>query len=247
MTVLVDDPLIAGMAICRPLPLHESSRRLRELYPGCPRVYGVAVMADVARRRWWPLAAATTGRLAAMFDTCAHGMQCRSAAAQQLAATLAHTVIGRVAALVVLEGRAWDPGPENLWVHVDSDGAIDWAGVVDPTLRVLPDDPFSGAERDAVRRLPSEGALITWTAHRSHRALQPLFDELHRVSGAALPVAAMWGIVGSAVVGAATHVPILAGSSELTGMRRGQAVLDALVGFGLPVRGCRPHGPGKIY
>lgn len=40
MTVLIEDPLIAGMAIKQPLPLHESSRRLRELYPECPRVYG---------------------------------------------------------------------------------------------------------------------------------------------------------------------------------------------------------------
>ena len=38
MTVLVEDPLIAGMAIRQTLPLHESSRRLRELYPECPRV-----------------------------------------------------------------------------------------------------------------------------------------------------------------------------------------------------------------
>ena len=46
MTVGVEDPLIAGMAITQTLPLHESSRRLRELYPECPRVYGVAVMGD---------------------------------------------------------------------------------------------------------------------------------------------------------------------------------------------------------
>ena len=39
MTVLVDDPLIAGMAITRTLPLHESSLRLRGPYPECPRVY----------------------------------------------------------------------------------------------------------------------------------------------------------------------------------------------------------------
>ena len=32
MTVAVEDPLIAGMAITQRLPLHESSRRLRELY-----------------------------------------------------------------------------------------------------------------------------------------------------------------------------------------------------------------------
>ena len=55
--------------------------------------------------------------------------------------------------------------------------------------------------------------------------------------------AAMWHIVGAAVVGAATQIPLLAGSSELTSMRRGQAILDALVGFGLPVRGgYRPRG-----
>ena len=52
-----------------------------------------------------------------------------------------------------------------------------------------------------------------------------------------MSVASMWHIVGGAVVSAATQVPLLAGSSELTSMRRAQAVLDALVGFGLPVRG----------
>src|SRR4029079_17425703 len=40
MTVVVDDPLIAGMAIRRPLPLHEASRRLRELHSRCRRVHG---------------------------------------------------------------------------------------------------------------------------------------------------------------------------------------------------------------
>lgn len=233
MTVLVDDPLIAAMTISRSLPLHESSTRLRELFPACPRVHGVAVMADVGHRRWWPLASAlTTDRLRQMFVNARHEVDSR-AAASQLAATLAYTVVGRVVALVVLEGRAWDPGLENLWVHCDSEGAIDWAGVVDPTLRVLPNDP---APRGVVR-LPNEEALATWTAHRSHRALQPLFSRLHDVSWGALSVSTMWGMVGSAVVTTATQIPLLAGTSEASGMRRGQAVLDAFVSFGLPVRG----------
>jgi hypothetical protein len=234
MSVLADDPLIAGMAIAHPLPLHESSGRLRELYPQSPRVYGVAVMADVGRRRWWPLASAlTTDRLRRMFMAAAGEMDSR-AAASQLAATLAYTVAGRVVALVILEGRAWDPGLENLWVHCDSEGAIDWVGVVDATLRVLPNDP---AGCDNVVRLPSEAALATWTAHRCHRALLPLFSRLHDVSLGALAVPEMWGMVGSAVVTTATQVPLLAGSSQASGMRRGQAVLDALASFGLPVRG----------
>jgi hypothetical protein len=238
VTITIDDPLIAAMDIDRVLSLHESSRRLRELYPQCPRVYGVAVLGDVSVRRWWPLGSAlNTNRLQAMFDAAALDMDRRSAA-RQLAATLVHTVIGRVVALVVLEARAWDTGLENLWVHVDSDGVIDWAGVVDPTVRVLPDDPRADAGLgDGVVRLPSEAALTTWVAHRCHRTLEPLFAKLHVVSGGAMSIAAMWHIVGSMVVASATQVPQLAGTDELTAMRRGQAVLDALVGFGLPVRG----------
>lgn len=257
MTVAVDDPLISGMRIARTLPLHHSSRRLRELYPECPRVYGVAVMSDLTRRRWWPLhEALTTDRLRDMFEPAALDMDSAVPAAGQFAATLAHVVIGRVIPLLVLEGRAWDTGLENLWVHVDSVGAIDWVGVVDPTLRALSDDPFFGGRRDdgAVRCardgmvcLPSEAALTTWVAHRSHRALEPLFAKLFDISGGAMPLASMWHIVGAAVVGAATHVPLLARSSEATSMRRGQAVLDALVGFGLPVRGPSRVREGKVF
>lgn len=253
MTVVIEDPLIAGMAITRTLPLHESSRRLRELYPECPRVYGVAVMGDLSRRRWWPLAEALTrDRLQSMFDASMTDTGNRAAVAQQLAATLAHVVIGRVVPLVVLEGRAWDTGLENLWVHVDSEGAIDWVGVVDPILRGLPADPrlcgqstrIMNSGRDRIVALPSEAALTTWVAHRSHRALGPLFARLVEISGGAMSAAAMWHMVGAAVVSAATQVPLLAGCSEAVSMRRGQAVLDALVGFGLPVRGaCRA---GKV-
>jgi|GEM_PF-330556 hypothetical protein len=247
MTVLTEDPLIASMVIRRPVPLHESSRRLRELSPNSPREFGVAVMGDLSRRRWWPLAEAVTGnRLELMFARAAEETESRTAITQQLAATLAHVVLGRVIPLLALEGRAWDTGLENLWVHVDSEGTIDWVGVVDPTLRALPDDPFFSGRRgvrvgnparDGIVALPNEAALTTWLAHRSHRALAPLFDRLVVVSDGALSTAAMWHITGAAVVGAATQVPMLAGSSEVVSMRRAQAVLDALTGFGLPVRG----------
>lgn len=255
MTAAVADPLISGMSITRTLPLHESSNRLRDLYPECPRVYGVAVIGDLSRRRWWPLGELlTTDRLQAMFDAAAAETDSRVAVAQQFAATLSHVVVGRVIPLLVLEGRAWDTGLENLWVHVDSEGAIDWVGVSDPTLRVLPDDPYfagrPGPRRrasagDRIVALPSEAALATWVAHRSHRALVPLFDKLVAVSDGVMSTAAMWHLVGAAVVGAATQVPLLAGCSEATSMRRAQAVLDAMVEFGAPVRGPRRMCVGR--
>src|ERR1700694_4060192 len=226
MTVVMDDPLLAGMATSRTLPLHDSSRRLRELYPECPRVYGVAVMCDLPRRGGWPLAEAVTAdRLRAMFDNGAAETDSRAAVASQLAATLAHVVVGRVVPLLVLEGRAWDTGLENLWVQVDWEAAIDWVGVVDPKLRALPGDP---ALQDRVTpagivALPSEAALSTWVAHRSHRALEPLFVRLADICAGAMSVASMWHLVGAAAVSAATQVPLLAGSSELTSMRRAQA------------------------
>ena len=242
MATLLEDPLIASMTIRRPLPIHDSSARLRELVPECPRMYGVAVMADLSRRRWWPLAdLLSSDRLPRMYAAALAEVRNPAAVTQQLAATFAHVTVGRVIPLLALEGRAWDTGPENLWVHVDSEGAIDWVGVTDPTVRALPDDPVladAPVRRSAgILALPSEAALTTWVAHRSHRALAPLFGRLADVSGGVLPVAAMWHAVGVAVVGAATQVPLLTGSSEAISMRRSQALLDAFVGFGLPVRG----------
>ena len=101
-----------------------------------------------------------------MFEIGALEMDSPVAAAQQLAATLAHVVIGRVIPLLVLEGRAWDTGLENLWVHVDSEGAIDWVGVVDPTLRALPDDPFFGDRTDEA---PRTSPATEWSACPARR------------------------------------------------------------------------------
>jgi hypothetical protein len=130
-------------------------------------------MGDLTRRRWWPLSdVLSTDRLKDMFAAAAAETESRFAVAQQLAATLS---------------------------HVDSEGAIDWVGVVDPTLRVLPEDQYFGGRagprrrhpgRDRIMALPNEASLTTWVAHRSHRALEPLFDKLFEVCGGAMSVAA---------------------------------------------------------
>ncbi|WP_448423780.1 iron reductase [Mycobacterium novum] len=237
-----ENPLTAGMDDQRPLALHESCQRLRELHPLYPRTYGVTVLAEVNKRRWCPMdSVLTIDRLGSVFDETAT-VAGRRMAGNLLAGRLTHEVLGRVLPVALLEGRAWDTGLENLWVHFDSDNDIDWAAVVDPTMRVLPDDPAIGYDgrplhRDAVVVLPDESALITWVAHRCHRALAPLFVWLHGVSERAVPVASMWQAVGSAVVMAASQLRRLPGNNEAVSFRRSQAMLDVMAGFGLPVRG----------
>ena len=244
MTVVVDDPLIARMAISRMLPLHESSRRLRELYPECPRVYGVAVMGDLSRRRWWPLAEVlTTDRLRDMFDAAGAETDSRVAvapAAGRHAVPRRHRA-GR-ARCSSLEGRAWDTGWRTSGCTSTPRARSTGSASSDPTLRALPDDPYfngrlrtappasrPGSHRRAAQRGGPDDLGRAPQSPRPRTAVRQAVRGQRRVR---LPVAAMWHIVGAAVVSAATQVPLLAGSSELTSMRRGQAVLDALVGFG---------------
>ncbi|OBJ33872.1 iron reductase [Mycolicibacter heraklionensis] len=229
------------MVIRRRFALHESCTRLRQLHPQCPRTYGVAVLADVNKRRWFPLDSVfTIDRLRIRFDETA-ALTDRRAAGNVLAARLIHEVLGRLLPLVLLEGRAWDTGLENLWVHFDRDNDIDWVAVVDPTVRALPDDPWINGTDERSHTdtvvLPSESALTTWAAHRCHRTLAPLFVWLHAVCEGAISISSMWQLLGSTVVVAAAQLPRRTEQDEAISFRRSQAILDAMVGFGLPVRG----------
>lgn len=216
--------------------LMDACASLRPLYPDYPRVYAVAAIADEGKRRWWRLAdGIESGRIDLMYARAVGEMSSRDAAAATVATSLIHAVVGRVVALVVLDGRAWDPGIDNVWIHMDSDGGIDWAGVADTTLRVLPDDPLAGSP-DTVT-LPCERALAVWTAHRCVSSLDAIYERLHACTG--IGHNRFWDIVGESVVGAATYVPILARSNASDGQRRGQALLDAIAAAGRPVRGKR--------
>lgn len=106
MRTAIHNPLVSGMDIRRELPVHESSRRLRALFPGCPLVYGIAVLDDVSRQRWWPLdSQRTDALLRAMFDDAAKNIG-PHAATRQLVASLIHEIIGRMLPLVLLEGKS---------------------------------------------------------------------------------------------------------------------------------------------
>ncbi|WP_278312718.1 hypothetical protein [Lolliginicoccus levis] len=214
-------------------PFHESMARLRALDVDYPRNYAITWMHNEPRRRWWPLGAAIPeGRLEVMHRRALRELGSRDVATGQVASMVIHAVVARLVALLVLEGRAWDPGTENLWLHYDSDGGVDWTGVVDPMLRVLPGDPAAGAR--VVRTLPCEAALLMWVAHRCETTLDPLLNEIARFSG--VNAARLWAMVGEAVMGMASYAPARAGVDDAVPLRRARALLGAFEELGRPVR-----------
>ncbi|OZE95221.1 hypothetical protein CH293_22980 [Rhodococcus sp. 14-2470-1b] len=214
-------------------PLARSCTRLRALNPDYPRMYAVAAMANEGKRRWWHLETGLEdGRIDSMLGRSLEDLGSMEAAAHQVATALVHAVVGRVAALVMLEGRAWDPGIDNLWIHMDSDGGIDWAGVGSPILRVLPDDSLESTPGTVT--LPCEEALLVWTAHRCITSLTAV---LRSVSARApFDASTFWSLVGDSILGASTYIPVLANTFASDSARRGQALLDAFVAAGAPVR-----------
>ncbi|WP_067862152.1 hypothetical protein [Nocardia shimofusensis] len=211
-----------------------TSARLRALQPDHPRVYAVAAVAEHGRRRWWKLSEGVReGRIEMMYRRHAAEMRSADIAAEVVATALVHAIVGRVAALWVMDGRAWDPGLENLWVHNDNDGGLDWAGLEDTMLRVLDGDPMAG--RPGVVALPCERAVAVWLAHRCEASLTLVYDGLARCSR--LSGRRFRSLVGESVVGAATYVPDLARTDSMLGARRGQALLTALGDRGLAARG----------
>lgn len=215
------------------LVFERTCARLRALQPEHPRVYAVAAMADQGKRRWWRLRdGIREGRIELMYRRHAAEMTNSDIAAEVVATALIHAVVGRAVALLVSEGRAWDPGLENLWIHTDNDGGIDWAGLADTTIRVVEGDRLEG--EPGVVTLPCEQALYVWLAHRCEPSLGLVQQAMARCAG--LSARRFWSLVGESITGAATYVPALANTSSAVGAGRGQALLLALEDRGLPVR-----------
>lgn len=211
--------------------------------PGYPKFYSIADLGTQSRRRWVPLERAVDGgRVELMFrNHFAESGDIRFST-YLVADAFAHGVIGRAVASFVTLGRVWDTGAENLAVRTDIEGGLDWAGVRDTTLRLLPGDPSAGAPGTVV--LPCEQALAQWLACRSRATLVPVFDELGAVCNCSAET--LWSVVGECILGAATIVPTFAATNPETGYRRGQLVLQALHDSGMAVRrrSALPRTPG---
>jgi len=235
MTVAIEDPLIAGMAIRQTGPLHESGggcassirivRVCTRRRDGHCLAVGVAAVRGVDERS--PLS--MFGGLSAEED------RSRAAVAQHWRPRGPRRRRPWAAARARRGERTWDTGLETL-------GARGFRGrnrlgrVVDPKLRGCP------TTRRCIRSVPllassacpANAGLTTWVRTASNRALSPLVPRLS--TSVAARMSPSCGIIVGGCRGAATQVPLLAGSSE-SHMRLRQAFLDAFVGFGLPVRG----------
>ncbi len=145
---------------------------------------------------------------------------------------LAHAVLGRLTATLVLDRRAHDVSAGNLAVHLDEDGHVDRVAVRRPTVGVLPDDEAAG-EPDVVVR-PDLTALLDEAATRAVATLAPVIDQVHAASR--LGIVPAWNVVADSVLNTATLVPLYLGRDEQAGRAVGEALLDALVAHGARIR-----------
>jgi len=236
---MLSDQLVGNRTV-----FDDTAEALGALRAGYPKFYSIADLGTQSRRRWVPLDRAVEGgRVELMFRNYFAESGDIRFSTYLVAEALTHGVLGRAVASFVTIGRVWDTGAENLAVRTDIEGGLDWAGVRDTTLRVLPDDPSAGSPGTVV--LPCEQALAQWLACRSRATLAPVFRCLSRVSNCS--VETLWSTAGESVLGAATIVPTFADTSAETGYRRGQLVLQALHDSGLAVRrrSGLPRTPGS--
>lgn len=235
--------IVSARPLATSVVFAETAEVLGGFRSGYPKFYSMADLGTQSRRRWVPLERAVDGgRVELMFRNHFAETGDIRFSTYLVAEAFAHGVLGRAVASFVTTGRVWDTGAENLSVRTDIEGGLDWAGVRDTTMRVMPDDPAAGSPGTVV--LPCEQALAQWLACRSRTTLAAVFDGLSEVSNCGVDT--LWSMVGECVLGAATLVPTFAGTSPETGYRRGQYVLQSLHDSGLAVRrrSSLPRTPG---
>lgn len=216
-------------------PLELTQRRLRAVRPDYPHLYAVELGVPGAGG-WVELAGAiadgtiTSWYTAALRRESATGLA--SVAAVGVVSMLAHAVLGRLTAALVLDRRAHDVSAENLAVHLDEDGYVDQVTVLAPTVGVLPDDEAADHPHAVVR--PDLPALLNEPASQAVATLTPIIAQVHAVSRFGTVPA--WNVVADSVLSTAMLVPLYLGGDELAGRVIGVSLLDALVAHGARIR-----------
>lgn len=211
-------------------PLASTQERLRAVRPDLPDAYAVRVGVP-AGTGWLGVDALLAGGVGPWWveSTRRGGSTGRaSVAAVRVIGSLAHAVLGRLTAALVLDRRAHDVRADNLAVHRDADGHIDRVAARRPDVTVLPDD--EAADAPGVVVAPDLPALLDTSARQAVGVLGPVIDELRALSR--FGVVPAWNVVADSVLSTATFVPLFASADERAGRAVGEALLDALVSHG---------------
>lgn len=204
-------------------PTQVLGRRLAALNPGYPDSYGVRVARPGGD--WLTPATVVAAMLRGAGD---HLRLSPAVAGARLIGSLGYAALGRVGVAIAATGRAYSTAPETLLLQLGGEGLVERIAVSRPELAVPGDDPWRRLA--GVTVLPDLDALVDWTAHRAHRTLGPLVEEVHEATGYGRQP--LWNLVADTVLGPAAHAAALAGRDPAAAHRTADALLDALVARG---------------
>lgn len=197
-------------------PLEGTAARLRALVPDFPDTWALADPGP-----GWPRITEVP-----VEQWCADGVGPASVRAMAVGGALAHAVLARATAALVLDGRAWDVA--DLVVHRAPAGHLDRVA-----LRHGGAWTVASAAPDGGRVFPHPAALVDALAARAVDVLGPLLDRVRAETRFGL--VPLWNAAGDAVRVTAAQVCAHAGTPARPDLAA--AVLDALVAHGAPTRG----------
>ncbi|MFI7587531.1 (2Fe-2S)-binding protein [Spongisporangium articulatum] len=206
------------------------AHRVRALRPDRPFLYAMDLLDPATLPDGWHRPATV---LDAMLAPAAPHLRISPAvSAARVTTSLAYAALGRPAVGLALMRRVPDVSAGSLLLRLDDDGLVEQAAVGSPVVAMRAHDPLSG-HADAVV-VPDDAALVGWLADRALEVLTPLIDDLHRRTR--FGVVPMWNLAADTALGPSTVAPLLAGGSQAAGREIGEALVDALVSRGAPIR-----------
>lgn len=207
--------------------LTETARRLRALLPDYPDTYPVDPAATGPG--WEPLDGVPVARWCT--EARDRGGGHASVAAMAVGGALAHAVLGRVTAALVLDRRAWDLTAGNLLVHRAAAGHLDRVALRVPLVRVLAGDPAAGAPDARVFRAPD---LLDALATEAVGTLDPLFAAVRGATR--FGVVPLWNAAADTVRTTAAHVALYAALPPGPAHATATGLLDRLAARGARIR-----------
>lgn len=148
------------------------------LSPQEPRLYTVANLQKLHRRRWLSVKDILDKDYLSRYEETVFAMS-RSPewALREISTSMLHHVLGGVVPGYLLNARAWNMGPNNLRIRTHVLGGFDWQGARRPLLAVTQDDP----DADKVLQyqvLDDDRQMADWIISHLVRSFSPLANAI---------------------------------------------------------------------